>query len=120
VYTWPFSKFLRETGAFATTAPVESVMVPVTVAKAVWPKPTEAQKSKPATSKIGLIKIFLPKLQKYRGWLTSGRMPPNNLLNRLLHDGKRGLLHAPYSTRAIKMLNPLPSSGIPQTLHPED
>jgi hypothetical protein len=50
------SRFLTETGALATTAPVGSETVPVIVAKAVWPKPTEANKRSTDTSEIRLIK----------------------------------------------------------------
>src|SRR5712691_9855804 len=39
------------------TAPVVSVIVPVTLAKTVWPKPTEADKRSTATSEIRLMKI---------------------------------------------------------------
>jgi hypothetical protein len=46
-------------GALATEAPDASVMVPVIVAKPVWPKPAEADKRSTATSEIRLIKIPL-------------------------------------------------------------
>ena len=40
-------------------APVGSVMVPVMVARPVWPKPTEADARSTATSEIRLMKIPL-------------------------------------------------------------
>jgi hypothetical protein len=49
------SELRTSMGAFATGAPLWSVMIPVIVARPVWPKPADAHKKSIAGSEIRLI-----------------------------------------------------------------
>ena len=61
---WPLAKLRISTGAFAITAPVASVMVPVTVAKLVWPKPREAESSNAARIRFMVSPLFAKQRSK--------------------------------------------------------
>ena len=64
-------------GAFATTAPVESEIVPVTVANAVWPKAAEAHRNRDiAIAEMRPMKFPQP---KQNSGLVSGRDDSHNL-----------------------------------------